>query len=105
MWIFKEYIVFQVVQKEKVKAKGPQEEPPHSIIKNFPSPSTMISTNPSGWFIKKEKKKGGGRREIKSFVDTSENVFETLNVKYRSRFPSGISTFARGPHRVYSSPD
>lgn len=49
-----------MVQKEKVKAKGPQEEPPHSIIKNFPSPSTMVSTNPSGWFIKKEKKKRVG---------------------------------------------
>lgn len=75
--------------------------------------NSKTSLLPPLWFppifldglLKKKKKGVVGRRESKDFVDTSENVFETLNVKYRSRFPSGIATFARGPHRVYSSPD
>lgn len=43
------------------------------------------------------KKNPKGVRESKVFVDISKNVFETLNVKYGSRFPRGIATFAGGP--------
>lgn len=44
-------------------------------------------------------------RERKGFVGILKKVFETLSVKFVSRFPRGRTTFAKGPSRVYSSPD
>lgn len=41
-------------------------------------------------------------RERKGFVDILKNVFETLSVKYGSRFPRGIATFAKGAPPGYT---
>lgn len=41
-------------------------------------------------------------RESKGFVDILKNVFKTFSVKYGSRFPRGIATFARGAPPGYT---
>lgn len=56
-----------------------------------------VSINSSEWFFKKS-----SVRESKGFVEIRKNVFETLSVKYGSRFPRGIATFARGAPPGYT---
>lgn len=86
---------FKVRQKQKnVKTAGPQWSPIPSILKSFPSPSTMVYTN-SSRRLKRKKKKSQVWEKAKALLKYQRMFLKYSMWKYGSRFPRGISMFAR----------